>query len=81
MSLLAKYKKAVRAAAKYIDVPEAHEWLPAKEIRRIEKLEAKYDELHEKSLYILDELSPEDELKAIDWLAEEELYGFHDKVC
>lgn len=83
MSLLAKYKKAVRAAHKYVDA-DAHEdleWLDPKAYKRELKREAKWRELADKAEEILELLSEEEDKLAVDWLYEHDLFGYHSDVA
>ncbi len=83
MKNLTRYKKAVRAANKYVgaEARETLKWVDPKAYKRELKLEAKWDEFSSKALEILEELTSEEEEKAIDWLAENSFYGYHDEVC
>lgn len=82
-SKLTLYKKAVRAAHKYYDVEadEEDQWDNPKAYKAARKLEARWQKLRDKSEAILEELTPQEEEQAIDWLAEHSLYGYHEEVC
>ena len=80
-SNLTRYKKAVRAAHKYIDVQDTDEWSNPSGYKSAKKHENKWDELSEKAQDILEQLTQAEEQQAIDWLAEHSLYGYHEEVC
>ena len=82
-SPLARYKKAVRAAHKYADhdADEDLKYFDPKSYKRELKREEKWEELAAKAEEILEELSPEEEEKAIDWLYEHDLFGYHCDVA
>lgn len=83
-SNLTRYKKAVRAAHKYYDADDASDvdqFANPAAYKLALKLEAKWDELSEKASAILEELTLQEEQQAIDWLAENSFYGYHEEVC
>lgn len=81
MKNLTRYKKAVRAAHRYNDPKEADEFSTANEVKAIERHEQKFDALLEKTYEIFESLTSDEELRAIEWLAENSLYGYHNEVC
>lgn len=78
VSNLTKYKKAVKAAHRYHE-PAARVY-PYKE-RKQDKHEEKWNELFDKAVAIEETLTEDEEEKAIEWLAANSLYGYHDDVC
>lgn len=81
ISNLTKYKKAVRAANKYVAFAETDRYMNPRGYKAAMKHEQKFEELSDKAEAILEELTPEEEKQAIDWLAEHSLYGYHEEVC
>ena len=81
MKNLGRYKKAVRAASKYTAVADTDRYTNPQGYKAALRHEQRFADLCEKADAILQELTPQEEAEAIDWLGQNSFYGFHDAVC
>lgn len=81
ISNLTRYKKAVRAANKYVSFQDTDRYMNPRGYKAAIKHEQKFSELSDKASAILETLSASEEQRAIEWLSENKLYSYHEDVC